>query len=627
MKKLLLFMIIPFTVLGAEVVGVEDAFRSITVVSEQLNLGAVSNGIRDIVIKIFDFIWGTILFADTQHISQAFPVLEIIFLFLGFLLCLCPKVIINFLHKSWQKIDPNTKKTKPLRYLGTATAVYVVMFLLCNFFLNTDIVNLAMRFMFVMSYIVYVWSYCMGFLGERRVHYRTEKYAFIVIMSSSYTAITLEFLMATSLIFSLYVHMGILTDLFGSYFLITALFNGFLSVAFILSMILVGTHYKRPVSSALNILMCMAWYVSWVFHHFSLITARTLGEIFVAMAIIFSASFFPVVTNVAKKLTKLAQKNFIATKTDKIISIESTIFCCIYTLFLGGLFIAFLYIIEDLKNLNMVISFMRQAFFSLITVLLVLFIAYYIGRFVDGLIDAIIQQRASYVIRKSGYQFVTLLALLKELVPIVLWVFSFLIVLVQFGVDGDHIMATLGVSVAILVFVGRVSITDFLNGLSWILKDIIAVGDIVRINQSFAGIIERLTLRTLSVRDESGVVHSINYSSITTISSSADKFVFAMLNITVPHNADIPKALEVMQEVGDTIKIDFGDDVHESFEVLGVHEITLSGALLRGRIKVNPKMRTKLQRAMNLRIKEFFNKNNIAVAVQAHVVHLEKNSI
>lgn len=67
--------------------------------------------------------------------------------------------------------------------------------------------------------------------------------------------------------------------------------------------------------------------------------------------------------------------------------------------------------------------------------------------------------------------------------------------------------------------------------------------------------------------------------------------------------------------------------MHESFEVLGVQEITLSGALLRGRIKVNPIIRSKLQRVMNLRIKEAFDKESIEIAVPEHIVRLEKPEV
>lgn len=208
----------------------------------------------------------------------------------------------------------------------------------------------------------------------------------------------------------------------------------------------------------------------------------------------------------------------------------------------------------------------------------------------------------------------TLGPMLTGLAQVAIGVVAGLMALGEIGVEIGPLLAGAGIVGVALGFGAQSVVKDFLTGVFLIAEDIVSVGDIVQIG-GFGGQVEKMTLRTIRLRDFDGSLHVFPYGEAQVIHNLTKTFSYYVFDLQVSYGSDIDKALQVMRVVGDDLKADpkFQDMILEPIEVVGVDSLGDNGVALKARIKTRPTQQWTVGREYNRRIKLAFDQEGIDI--------------
>ncbi len=198
----------------------------------------------------------------------------------------------------------------------------------------------------------------------------------------------------------------------------------------------------------------------------------------------------------------------------------------------------------------------------------------------------------------------------------ILWVTIVgLVLLSELGVDIAPLLAGAGVIGVALGFGAQTLVRDVITGMFILFENTIEVGDLVAVGDH-SGVVDSLTMRTLRMRDMSGVVHTVPFSEIATIKNFTRDFSYAMFLIDVDKHENAERVLAVIKEVGDQMQGEksFAASIIAPIDVMGVEGFSDFAMTVRARIKTKPLRHRRVARAFNLRMKKRFDELGIRLA-------------
>lgn len=216
----------------------------------------------------------------------------------------------------------------------------------------------------------------------------------------------------------------------------------------------------------------------------------------------------------------------------------------------------------------------------------------------------------------------TLMGILRKTVRVVIWSIFGMIFLGKINIDIAPILTGAGIIGLAVGFGSQELVRDFLAGFFILLEDGIRTGDVVTLNGT-SGKVEKIELRTITLRDSSGVVHIFQNGKINTISNMTKGWSAMVFNIGVAYKEDISQVMQLMQEVGDTM---FAEDEYkgkmlDTMEVSGLNDFGDSALVIRGRIRTKPGQQWGVGREYRKRLKEAFDLHNIEIPFPHHTVY------
>ncbi len=209
----------------------------------------------------------------------------------------------------------------------------------------------------------------------------------------------------------------------------------------------------------------------------------------------------------------------------------------------------------------------------------------------------------------------TLLPLLRTAMLVVIIVLTSLIVLSHIGIDIAPLLAGAGVVGLAIGFGSQALVKDIITGLFILMEDQLAVGDIVDLGKEHAGVVEAITVRTIRLRDLSGVVHTLPFSEVTTVKNLTKDFAHVVARITISYREDIDRVVEILRGVSEELMSDeeLQPLILEPFDYLGVDSLEQLWVVLLVRIRTLPMQQWKVGRAFNRLVKIAFEKHGIAM--------------
>lgn len=189
---------------------------------------------------------------------------------------------------------------------------------------------------------------------------------------------------------------------------------------------------------------------------------------------------------------------------------------------------------------------------------------------------------------------------------------SIMLVMRELGLDIGPILAGAGVAGVALGFGAQSIVRDFISGFYIVWEDQIRVGDVIQIADK-SGYVEALTLRLVTLRDESGNVHYIPCGEIKMVTNMTKNYSRYVLKLALPYTVNVDKVLEMVKSVDEELRADpdFGDDILEPIEIMGVDQFENNAIVLKARTKTKPIKQWRVGREFNRRLKRRLDESGI----------------
>ncbi len=208
----------------------------------------------------------------------------------------------------------------------------------------------------------------------------------------------------------------------------------------------------------------------------------------------------------------------------------------------------------------------------------------------------------------------TLVGILHGVGKIVIWTIVIMVMLPKFGLDIKPILAGAGIVGLAVGFGAQELVRDYISGFFMILENQIRAGDVAIINGT-SGLVEKIELRTITLRDFSGVVHVFQNGKVNSLSNMTKEWSAIVFDIGVAYKEDPDMVMSVMSKVGDQLQMDaiFGPSILEPIEIVGVDNFADSAVLIKARIKTKPNDQWKVGREYRKRLKKAFDEQGIEI--------------
>jgi small conductance mechanosensitive channel len=143
----------------------------------------------------------------------------------------------------------------------------------------------------------------------------------------------------------------------------------------------------------------------------------------------------------------------------------------------------------------------------------------------------------------------TLIAIFSAALKIVILLIAGMMVLTEVGVMIGPLLAGAGIVGLAFGFGGQYLIRDIISGLFIILENQYRIGDVVNFDGT-GGLVEKITLRMTTIRDQDGTVHHIPHGEIKKVSNLSKNFSRVNLNVDVAYDSDMKHVIDTVNRIG-----------------------------------------------------------------------------
>jgi len=208
----------------------------------------------------------------------------------------------------------------------------------------------------------------------------------------------------------------------------------------------------------------------------------------------------------------------------------------------------------------------------------------------------------------------TLLGIIRSIISIIIWAMYIMILLKKFGVDIGPIIASAGIIGLAIGFGAQELVRDVITGFFILLENQVRTGDVAVINGT-GGLVEKIEMRTITLRDFSGVVHIFQNGKINTLSNMTKEWSAMVFDVGVAYKEDTDQVALVMKEVGEELQNDpeFSHKIIEPLEIFGVDQFGDSAVVIKARLKTMPGQQWTAGREYRRRLKKAFDSRSIEI--------------
>jgi small-conductance mechanosensitive channel len=216
----------------------------------------------------------------------------------------------------------------------------------------------------------------------------------------------------------------------------------------------------------------------------------------------------------------------------------------------------------------------------------------------------------------------TLLKILRSMIKIIVWLMTGMLILRKIGIDIAPIIAGAGIVGLAIGFGAQELVRDFISGFFMLLENQIRNGDVAIINGT-GGLVEHVGMRTIVLRDLSGVVHIFQNGKINTLSNMTKNWSGMVFDIGVAYKEDTDRVVDVIQQVADEQRADpdFKNKILEPIEIFGVDQFGDSAVVIKARFKTKPIEQWAVGREFRRRLKKAFDDQGIEIPFPHRTVY------
>lgn len=189
--------------------------------------------------------------------------------------------------------------------------------------------------------------------------------------------------------------------------------------------------------------------------------------------------------------------------------------------------------------------------------------------------------------------------------------------------DIGPLLAGAGILGLAFSFGAQSLVKDVISGFFILIENQFAVGDVIEAGGK-SGVVERMTLRVVMLRDLRGVLHIIPNGQIGTVSNQTRGWARAVVEVGVAYEVDVDRALTVFRDEAER----FGRDpawtarLDGAPEVLGVESLADSAVVIRTLLRTQPGEQWGAAREFRRRLKMRLDREGIEIPYPKRSVHV-----
>lgn len=216
----------------------------------------------------------------------------------------------------------------------------------------------------------------------------------------------------------------------------------------------------------------------------------------------------------------------------------------------------------------------------------------------------------------------TIALLLRSLGRVVIVGVALLLSLNVF-VDIGPLLAGAGILGLAVSFGAQSLVKDLIAGFFILFENQFAVGDDVEAGGK-AGVVERMTLRAVILRDVRGVVHIIPNGQITTVSNLTRGWSRAVIDLTISYDTELDRALQVLRDEAARFEQDaeWSRNLSGPVQALGVQDLSNVGVVIRIVARTFPGSQFEVGRELRRRLKNRMDAEGIEIPILQATVHV-----
>lgn len=212
---------------------------------------------------------------------------------------------------------------------------------------------------------------------------------------------------------------------------------------------------------------------------------------------------------------------------------------------------------------------------------------------------------------RSGPRVEAIASVLASSAAFLVYLIASFMVLGELGIDLAPLLAGAGVAGLAIGFGAQSMVKDIFAGVSILLEDQYAVGDIVDLGEA-TGVVENVNLRTTRLRSVDGVVWYVPNGEILRVGNMSQHWSRSLLDLEVAYETDIGEAKRVIAEIAGGYA-EQEPDILEEPEVWGVEALGPSSVVIRLVVKTRPSEQWRISRELRERIKIGFDEAGIEI--------------
>ena len=223
----------------------------------------------------------------------------------------------------------------------------------------------------------------------------------------------------------------------------------------------------------------------------------------------------------------------------------------------------------------------------------------------------------------GGSRNVTLLLLLKKFILTVMFVMISLIVLSSLGIDIGPLIAGAGVIGLAIGFGAQTLVKDIIAGIFFLIDDAFRMGDYIEAG-SAKGMVEQISLRSMRIRAPRGMVHTIPFGTMGTVTNFSRDYIITKLNFRVRYDTDIDKVRKIIKKINNELAAneEIAPIMLGSLKSQGVRELDDSAMVMRVKFKTIPGKQFVVRRVVFQRMQQLFKENGIEFAHRNVTVYM-----
>ena len=209
----------------------------------------------------------------------------------------------------------------------------------------------------------------------------------------------------------------------------------------------------------------------------------------------------------------------------------------------------------------------------------------------------------------------TLLLLVRKFFMVVILAVVCLLLLSSMGINIGPLLAGAGVIGLAIGFGAQTLVKDIISGIFFLMDDAFRVGDYIEAG-AMKGRVEHLSVRSLRLRHPRGMLITIPFGDIQSVTNFTRDYVIMKLDFRVRYDTDTDKVRKIIKKINKEIQKDeeLSKGLLDKIKSQGVREMDDSAMIMRVKFVCVPGEQFVIRREVYRRIQEAFQKNGIEFA-------------